>query len=189
MKKLSEFDVNLFSLQNKVYEFDYQIKDSFFEAFEFSIIDNGNFSVKATLDRSERLIEAEFEIKGTVMLECDKSLKPFKFEIAESQKMIYKFTQEYEDVSETLIHLPFDHQQLNLAQPIYEFISMAIPMRKIHPDLVIEEMDDFDDEEDISFVYSSLDEEDELETPEEEETTEDGEEITDPRWEALKKLK
>ncbi len=188
MKTLNEFNVNLFSLQNKKYNYDYKITNAFFTLFEFSLIENGNFNVQVELIRSERLIEVNFQIKGISVLACDKTLKPFDFKIDVEQKIIYKFAHEYEEVSDELIHIPFDFQQLNLAQPIYEFISTAIPMRRIHPDLALEEeMFDLDEDDTPTFIYSSLDEEEDLDDSDHNDDDDDDE--VDPRWEALKKLK
>jgi uncharacterized metal-binding protein YceD (DUF177 family) len=158
------------------------------------MVENGNFDVQVELIRSERLIEVNFKIKGITVLECGKTLKPFDFEIDVEQKIIYKFATEYEDISDELIHIPFDFQQLNLAQPIYEFISTAIPMRRIHPDLALEEeaFDLDDDDDSLTFIYSSLDEEDDVDLDDsnhDNSDDNDDDDDIDPRWGALKKLK
>lgn len=182
MKILDEFKLNLFSLGNKTYNYSYKINNDFFSCFEFGLVDNGDFDVKVQLTRTERLIEVLFDIKGIIKMECDKTLRPFDFKVDTHQKIIYKFANEYEELSEDLFHIPYDYQQLDLSQPIYEFISVAVPMRRIHPDLEMEE-EDFDEEDSLTFVYSSLDEEDDIDSED------DDDEDIDPRWESLKKLK
>ena len=69
-----------------------------------------------------------------------------------------------------------DTVSLELGQYIYEFIALAIPLKKLHPRFQ-EEADEGDAEGKI--VYSSSAEPTE---------TKNGEEI-DPRWNILKKLK
>lgn len=189
MKILDEFKLNLFSLDNKTYNFNYVLTDDFFSCFEYGMIDNGSFNVEVKLTRSERLIEVIFHIKGIIKMECDKTLKPFDFKIDTHDKIIYKFANEYEEMSEELIHIPFDYPQINLSQSIYEFISVAIPMRRIHPDLELEE-EDFDEEDSLTFVYSSLDEEEDIDSEEDQhDGDDDSDDNIDPRWESLKKLK
>jgi uncharacterized metal-binding protein YceD (DUF177 family) len=59
---------------------------------------------------------------------------------------------------------------------MYEFIVLAIPIKKIHPDLKDEEEND--DGSNVKIVYSTSTEKEEKK-----------EEEIDPRWEKLKKLK
>lgn len=61
-------------------------------------------------------------------------------------------------------------ETLELGQYIYEFIALAIPMKKLHPRF----QDEPDDEG--SIIYTS-------------DTDKKEEEEIDPRWEKLKKLK
>jgi uncharacterized metal-binding protein YceD (DUF177 family) len=68
---------------------------------------------------------------------------------------------------------------LNVAQHVYDFINLAIPMKKIHPRFQEEEEDE-DDEIEVKLIYSS--------TPEEDELKEEDEQV-DPRWNILKNLK
>jgi uncharacterized metal-binding protein YceD (DUF177 family) len=80
-----------------------------------------------------------------------------------------------------------DTPNINVAQLIYEFILLAIPAKKIHPDF-LEEMDEEDFEGEGELVYVSNEEFDDK-LSEEQEDSRASEEKTDPRWEILKKLK
>jgi len=67
-----------------------------------------------------------------------------------------------------------DTPSINIGDFIYEFITLAVPLKKLHPRY--EEAFDEDDEPEM--IYTSQEESDEEESQE-----------SDPRWEALKKLK
>ena len=77
-------------------------------------------------------------------------------------------------MTDEIIVIPRDTATLELGQYIYEFIALAIPLKKVHPKF----QDDAEDESGGKIVYTS-------------EATEErnDEEETDPRWNILKKLK
>ena len=132
-------------------------------------------------------MEATFEIEGDVTLTCDRSLETFNFPLFTSEKIIYKYGLEEMEVTEDVFMITRDTPSINVAQLIYEFILLAIPVKKIHPDY-LEEMDEEDFEGEGELVYIS-DEEFDDNLSEEKEESNESEEKTDPRWEILKKLK
>ena len=80
-------------------------------------------------------------------------------------------------MTDEIIVIPRDAASLELGQYIYEFISLAIPLKKLHPRFQ-DEVDETGGAEG-KIVYSS-------ETAEDKK---DEEEQIDPRWNILKKLK
>lgn len=185
MKALDLYKINLFSLSNKSHQFDFKIEDTFFSCFEDSLIEKGELQVIAILDKSETMIQCTFHIKGAVVLTCDRSLENFDFSIDSEEKIIYKYADEYEEVSEDLIHIPHKRQQLNIAQALYELISIQVPMKKIHPKFVTENEDEFDDEEEDELIYSS----NPIELEEDIEAESNNDKDIDPRWKDLLNLK
>lgn len=156
MKSLKEFDIEIFRLKNGKQSFEYELNDTFFALIEGSFLEKGKLKVTVMLDKSERLILSEFAIKGTVELICDRSLEPYDFEIDSHENLVFKFGEEFEEVSEDVIIIPRDLQKLNLAQYIYEFIGLSIPMKKIHPKYQ-ENEDEEDDEAETKLIYRSED--------------------------------
>jgi uncharacterized metal-binding protein YceD (DUF177 family) len=119
-------------------------------------------------------------INGTVELICDRSLEPYDFEIESHENLVFKFGDEFEEVSEDVIIIPRDLQKLNLAQYLYEFIGLSVPMKKVHPKYQEEEEEE-DDEAETKLIYRSEDDK--------KATKEGNEGEVDPRWNALKDLK
>jgi uncharacterized metal-binding protein YceD (DUF177 family) len=98
--------------------------------------------------------------------------------------MIYKFGSEVKEIDESVMMITRDTPSINVAQLIYEFILLALPLKKIHPDYK-NELDEEDNELEGGFVYlDDASTEDSAEETKEESTT-----AVDPRWEKLKKLK
>ena len=133
MKTAREFDIEIFKLSNKKHEFSYDLNSSFFADFENSLIENGKLHVDLKLEKSETLMIAEFYIKGFVELICDRTLETFDFEIDNNYKLIFKFGDEFVELTDEIISIPRDTQKINVAQYIYEFIGLSVPMKKLHP--------------------------------------------------------
>ncbi|HXA02581.1 MAG TPA: DUF177 domain-containing protein [Cytophagaceae bacterium] len=170
-----DFDIDIYKLSNQKHDYEYDIDSSFFEDFENSIIEKGKLKVKLTLEKSETFIQSYFHLSGIVELTCDRSLEQYDFYIDQKNKLIFKYAEEFNEITDEIVTIPKDLQKLNMAQYIYEFIGLAIPMKKLHPKFVTK--DDQEDAETI-LIYTTG-----AEKPENEK------EETDPRWDILNKLK
>ncbi|MFT6854489.1 MAG: hypothetical protein ACJA0X_000453 [Cyclobacteriaceae bacterium] len=168
-KVRKSFEINIFNLGDKMHEFDFAIPESFFEDFEFAIIERGSGSCHLDLHKTETMMTLNFIINVSVELICDRSLKSFDYAIQTEEEAIIKFGDSDYMLSEDVTVLRNDAPSINVMDYIYEFISLAVPMKKLHPDLEGEDLPDL--------IYSSEIEDD------------SNEESGDPRWEALKKLK
>lgn len=166
------YSINIIGLSNKVHYFDYEIGDEFFRRFGTDLISSGSFHVDVTLDKHETFIEVAFSINGKARLVCDRSLETFEEPLETTARVVFKFGEENKEISDEIIIIQRDTASLELGQFIYEFIGLAIPMKRLHPRFRDEE----EDSADGKIVYSS-----------DSEKTNEGE--TDPRWEKLKKLK
>ena len=172
---MGEFSVNIIGLSNKAHEFSYQLGKSFFDEFGKDLLEDGQFDARVVLDKHETFIEGSFHISGTAKLICDRSLEPFDFPIKTEKKMMFKYGEAEEEMTDEIMVIPQDKVSLNLGQFMYEYIALTLPMKRIHPKFQEQEEED-DDETEGKIIYTSKEEE-----------TSEG--TIDPRWEALKKLK
>lgn len=179
MKGLRTFDIDIVSLSNTKHYYDYSLDSTFFENFEDSLLEKGQLKVNVMLNKSETMIQTSIAIGGWVELICDRSLDPFEYQIATNDQIIFKYGKEYAEISEEIITIPFETQKLNLSQFIYEFIGLAVPMKKLHPKFIKEGEEENDEEETLLIYSTPIDlDEDELKDDE-----------IDPRWDILNKLK
>jgi uncharacterized protein len=173
------FKVNIIGLSNRIHSFQYEIGDEFFRQYgtDTGLVSEGTFHVDVELDKRETFIEAGFKIKGKAKLTCDRSLDPFEQPITVSKKVVFKYGDTDEELSDEIIIIRRDTDSLELGQYVYEFISLQIPIKKLHPRYADEL--DTEDESEGKIIYTSGSAADE---------DNNGEDI-DPRWEKLKKLK
>ena len=168
--KCSEYDILIFSLSERKHSFNFEIDDSFFEIFESDFIEKGKAKIEIELDKNSRHIQMGFSILGNIELTCDRSLDKFEYPISVKENIIFKYAEVFEEIDENMIHIPFDYQKINVAQYIYDLISLAAPMKRLHPR--------YENSEDDLTVYSTQKDNEE----EKEETS------IDPRWKELEKL-
>jgi uncharacterized metal-binding protein YceD (DUF177 family) len=184
MKELKNFNIDIYRLSNATHEYFFDVDDSFFEFFESGLLKKGKVLAKVILRKTDSLIEANFEIEGTVELECDRSLDLFDYPFAIKERVMFKYGEEEMELNDEIIIITKLTQKINVAQHIYDFINMAIPMKKVSPKYL-----DEDDDSDVKLVYTSrIEDDDDDETDYDAENDENDEE-SDPRWDALKNLK
>ena len=137
----------------------------------------GKLTADVSLQKSESMIQMIFKVEGTIELTCDRSLDLFDQPISFENTMIYKFGEEEKELSEDVMIILNDTQTINIADLLFEFIGLQVPMKKLHPRF--QEEDDDDQEEGVMVYSSTVDDS----------KTEEQQEDVDPRWAALKKLK
>lgn len=169
------YTVNIVGLSNKVHHFDFEMGNDFFRAFGTELLSEGKLRAEVALDKRETLIEASFVIDGFVKLICDRSLDPFDHPIHTKKKLVFKYGDANEELSDEIVMIHRDSDSLDLGHYLFEFIALGVPMKKLHPRFQDEEAED--DGSEGRIIYSSNSN-----------STDDGGDI-DPRWDILKKLK
>ncbi|MNY34124.1 hypothetical protein D3C86_1684400 [compost metagenome] len=119
----------------------------------------------------------QFRINGTIVLDCDKCLAEFQAPISIQERQIVKFAEdELESDDLEIIVLSKKESEINVAELIYEFITVSVPYIKICEENGTGAKCD---QEMIARLESLA-----IGSQQEEEQQSD-----DPRWAALKKLK
>jgi uncharacterized protein len=181
MNKLKAFDIEISNIKEHVHHlYNYTLDTSFFTSFEESLIQKGLIVVEVDLEKTPLLIRMNIRLNGSVDLICDRSLDEFEYLIESEKQLIFKFTEEEEgEITEEIIGIKRETVKINIAQYLYEYVNLEVPIKKLHPRF---QDSDKQNEQDSFLIYSTEKEEDvKDDTP-----TED---LIDPRWLALKTLK
>jgi uncharacterized protein len=179
MAKWKYYDVQVYPLKDPKYFYTFELDNAFFALFEEPIVEIGQLIADVSVINSISTVRIAFTLKGVVELTCDRSLRPFSFPVEIEEQLFIRFGDAFAENDEHTFTLPHGTMQFNMAQHLYDFIGLSLPMRKLHPDLQAEEKEG----QEISLLYSTLNSE------ESEGEQEKPDEPVDPRWEALKKLK
>lgn len=174
MDRLRNYDIEFSGLKNGRHEFRFEAGKAFFQMFdteqEFT---EPHIIADIILEKHTTFLELELDMRGTVQLVCDITTNSFRQPIENGLKVLIKFGEEYDDSDEEVITIPQQSHAFNVAQLIYENVMLAVPMKKISPEVT---------DEDLA-VLEQFSPKDTAESDAKEEQQ------TDPRWNALKKLK
>ena len=166
---LNTFKIDIFRLESKQYLHEFEGNNDFFEALDQELIQKGSFKATVVLNKNETMIQMMYHITGSVELTCDRSLDLFDFPVDITQKMILKFSDHNEEITEELVLIDRNTQYINVAQDIFDFIGLQIPIKKLHPRFIKDEvtyeslMKKFEDEyEEEDIDEDDLDDDDDL---------------------------
>lgn len=171
---ISQYDLEFKGLTEGYHKFSYDVEDKFFGHFDQDIVSIGKLKIEVILEKRSTFLKLFFNIKGWVELTCDRCLELYQQQIVHKDEILVKFgeTDSIND-DEIMWVMPGDHK-LNLAQLIYEFIAVSIPLKHIHPSLKNGEYGC--NREMIKKLKQYRPQKNEISEP-------------DPRWEALKNIK
>lgn len=134
MNYLDKFLISFKGLKNGEHSFEYVVGHEFFEAFNQESEINGEFQIKLHLLKESRMMVLHFDINGYINSECHLCLEPFKFEMNEQKNLIVKYGQESSSENDEVMILAENTDELNIAQHIYDYVNLAIPLRIVHPE-------------------------------------------------------
>ena len=163
MKSLQQYSIPFTGLKLGVHDFEFEVNDAFFNEFEYSLVKHGSLKVSLELDKQETMMILHFHISGEMKLGCDVCLADYPYSVKIQERQI--------------VVLKRNETEINVATLIYEFINLAAPYISRCAD---EGNTEWCDLEMISKLQQLAP------GPK---IVEEKEEIADPRWEALKKIK
>ncbi len=169
---LETLKIDLKGLEEGVNHFEFDLDDTYFKAVDAPEVSQGSVHVSLDIVRTESdFFTLDVHEVGTVMVSCDVCLDQMEQPIETTQRLEVRFGTENSE-EDDLVTVAEDEGILDVAWYLYEFIALAIPIKHVHapgkcnPAMVraLEE-------------YSAA------------RSGEEDEQVMDPRWEALLKLK
>ncbi|MCU0378195.1 MAG: DUF177 domain-containing protein [Bacteroidales bacterium] len=89
---------------------------------------------EVTLEKRSTHLELTVVIKGSAEVICDRCLDPFYLSLSCTNKLYVKQGREWEEDDPDMIIMPADEHELDLSQYFYEYIHLALPLKRTHPD-------------------------------------------------------
>ncbi len=170
---LDKYTINTKGLNDGAHDFSFSVCDNFFAAYKNEEVSKGDLSVAIVLTKETNTLAMDFNIQGIVKVKCDRCLELFDMKIDVEEKLFYKHGDYSIDAGTDTIIIPFTQDKINIAQHIYDFIILGIPLKRIHPEVNGESTCN---KEMLSRIENI-----------EEGKKEDNQDI-DPRWNKLKQL-
>ena len=177
MKKDAQFNLPIAHLALKTHHFEYEMGRDFFAEFDpkGELVTDGTLRADVELIKTDRLLTFNFHIAGTVRLTCDRSLDEFDQPLDLDRTLLVRYGDEAKELDDDVLQITPETQTLPLAQHLYDYIGLALPMKKLHPRFQNEPDDNPKAETKLIFSTRQTGEQND-------------EDDEDPRWAALKSL-
>ena len=125
------FDIPFVGLKQGKHHFEFEVGKTFFDDFPFSLIEDGKLIAEVELDKKETIMISNFIVHGNVKVICSRCNELANIDLSDTMITYYKFGTEVEE-DENLFVLSPDEYKINVAQQIYELISVALPSSPKH---------------------------------------------------------
>ena len=171
--------------------FEYEIGDDFFAEIE-GLIQRGSIHTTVVCLSAGSVYKFRIHSIGTVIVPCDRCLSDLELRIETADDLNVKLGSEYADDGDCVI-VPESEGYLDLAQFIYEFIALSMPMTCCHEPGKCDDamMHELSRHQSTRSGYEDAEREDSAEIGDapDEAMGENSDEPIDSRWAALKQLK
>ena len=172
LKSLRNYSIPYTGLALGRHTFEYDIKDAFFDEYEYSLVKKADLKCRVDLEKQETMMILDFYITGTIDATCDRCLAQYPQVVDIKEQQIAKFSDEEVAEDDEIISLGKSEHEIMLAGLIYEYINVAVPFILVCNNEGNTQYCD----KDMLAELSKLKENNEQT------------ESTDPRWDALKNL-
>ena len=134
MELNKQYSVAYKGLKNSSFDFDFEVDDALFAAYESRDIKGGKCQVKATMLKSEQQLDFDFVITGEVTCECDRCLEDCQIPIDYEGHLIVRLSEQEGEYDGEVMWLNPAENEVDLTQYIYESIVLSLPYQRVHPE-------------------------------------------------------
>ncbi len=136
MNRRREYSIPFVGLKPGVHEYNYSIEDKFFDDFQSQDFKNCKANVKLLLDKKSTFMTLKFEIGGSLEVNCDRCNSQLPLELWDEFNITVKLAEDAELMNEQeedpdMYYISQGESHLEIANWIYEFINLSIPMHKV----------------------------------------------------------
>jgi uncharacterized metal-binding protein YceD (DUF177 family) len=127
------YTIPLSGLKEGHHTIDFEIDNKFFEQIEESEVKEGSLIANVEIDKRSTHLDMMIRVSGSVRISCDRCLEMFFQPVKSENRLLVKFGKSIEDIDPDIISVPVDEHELDLQQQLYEFIMLALPIKRVHP--------------------------------------------------------
>ena len=133
-----EFEIAFVGLKPGIHNYEYRVDDKFFSNYGNQDFAHCNAAIKLELDKKTSFMFLKFDIDGVADVNCDRCGNPLALRLWEEFKVMVKLVDNPDEMNEQeedpdVYYISRSESHLHLADWIYEFINLSIPMQKMCP--------------------------------------------------------
>jgi uncharacterized metal-binding protein YceD (DUF177 family) len=131
-----DFEIAFVGLKPGIHHFEYSIDNKFFANYDQQDFADCKATVKLELDKKIGFMLLKFDIDGIVNTACDRCGNPLPLQLWEEFKIMVKLVDNPDEMNENeedpdVYYISRGESHLHLADWIYEFINLSIPLQKM----------------------------------------------------------
>ena len=131
-----EFDIAFVGLKPGVHEFSYEVDDKFFASYSATDFTNCHANIKLFLEKNTSFLMLKFEVGGLVDVVCDRCGNPLGVDLWDEFNLVIKLVDNPDEMNATeedpdIYYISRTESHLHIADWIYEFVSLSIPMQRM----------------------------------------------------------
>jgi uncharacterized metal-binding protein YceD (DUF177 family) len=139
MSNRREFEIPFVGLKPGIHVFEYRINDKFFTEYGEQDFDHVEADVKLSLEKNTGFMLLKFDVGGTVDTHCDRCGNPLKVQLWDEFNIVVKMVEDPEVMNNQeddpdVYYIGHNESHISVADWIYEFINLSLPMQKICPE-------------------------------------------------------
>ena len=136
MSHRREFEIAFVGLKPGIHVYEYRVEDKFFVPYGEQDFKNCIADIKLSLDKNNGFMLLHFDIGGTIESGYDRCGNPLSFQLWDEFNIIVKMVENPEEMNEQeedpdVYYISRGESHLHLADWIYEFINLSIPLQKM----------------------------------------------------------
>lgn len=174
MSQKRPYHISFSGLAQEKYQFQFVVDNAFFYDFDYTEFIDAEAIVEVSLVKQNTILKLSLSATGSVTVNCDLTNQTYNQPISGKLDFLVKFGTQFNNENEDILIIPYNQNQIDLSQYIYEMIVLAVPQKRIHPKVT------------DGSLNSDLLNEFRLLQPKEKPKLKNKQ--TDPRWNALKEL-
>lgn len=131
-----EFEIAFVGLKPGVHEYNYEVDDQFFSAFQQPDFINCKANIKLSLEKNTSFMMLKFEVGGKVDVVCDRCGNNLTVDLWDEFNMIVKLVENPDEMNANeedpdIYYISRTESHLHVAEWIYEFVSLSVPMQRM----------------------------------------------------------
>ena len=131
-----QFDIAFVGLKPGTHEFNYHVDEKFFAEYQEGDFNSCHAEIKVILEKNTSFMRLKFEIAGTVNVVCDRCGNNLPLDLWDEFDMVVKQVENPDEMNDSeedpdIYYISRTESHLHLADWIYEFVSLSIPMQRM----------------------------------------------------------
>ena len=131
MGRFDKYNVDLKGMRVASLDLEFDLDNAFFADIDGEEFQKGAVKAKVMVSKNRDIFDFSFSLAGTVVVPCDRCLDDLAIEVDTENTLRVKLGESYADEGDIVV-VPENEGDLNIAWYLYEFIVLALPMKRVH---------------------------------------------------------